>query len=103
MLSACGSPGLEFGTAQTRNRLRALRAIWCGVTWIPLLGAAGSGILVALAHFHALPLAAAEFFRGTVFWHLAFWEWAGSAAVFLFFATPVLILGRRRPPPAIPR
>jgi hypothetical protein len=34
----------------------------------------------------------AGYFRGTVFWHLAFWEWMGSAAVFLFFASPVLLL-----------
>ncbi len=32
--------------------------------------------------------------RGTVFWHLAFWEWMGSVAVFLFFATAVGALGK---------
>jgi hypothetical protein len=34
----------------------------------------------------------AGFFRGTAFWHLAFWVWMGSVAVFLFFASAVGML-----------
>jgi hypothetical protein len=36
--------------------------------------------------------APAAYFRGTVFWHLAFWEWTGSVTVFLFFAASVAML-----------
>jgi hypothetical protein len=52
-------------------------------------------LIVALARFHGLGAGPADFFRGTVFWHLAFWEWIGSVAVFLFFAGPVLMLGEQ--------
>jgi len=50
--------------------------------------AAGCGLAGQLA---AGP---AGWIRETVFWSLGFWEWVGSAATFLFFASPVLMLGR---------
>jgi hypothetical protein len=94
MLCACNAPGLLITKPEQRTkRLRALRVVWWATTVPPILGAAGSGLIVALARLHPLGSAPAAMFRGTVFWHLAFWEWIGSAAVFVFFATPVLMLG----------
>jgi len=94
MLCACGSAGLVNGKdGGRRKRLRALRIMWWAVTLAPIVGAVGSGVVVALARFHGLGAGAEGFFRGTVFWHLAFWEWMGSGAVFLFFASAVGMLG----------
>ena len=94
MLCACKSPGLASAAPGERGkRLRALRGIWWATAALPIMGAVGSGLVVGLSRSHWLPGGAAAYFRGTVFWHLAFWEWIGSAAVFLFFASPVLMLG----------
>lgn len=96
MLCACGSGGAESeGDGERQRRLRRLRMIWRAVTIPPVAGAAASGMIVALSRWHGVGGAAAGIFRGTVFWHLAFWEWAGSVAVFLFFASAVGVLGRR--------
>lgn len=104
MLCACAGGAQTTGGARTtggahaaadeaRNRrLRALRLIWRAVTVPPILGAVGSGLIVVLARWHGPGNEPADFFRGTVFWHLAFWEWVGSVAVFLFFASPVVLL-----------
>jgi hypothetical protein len=94
MLCACGG-GLEPADDGRRRRLRLLRMIWRALTLPPILGAVGSGLIVGLARWHGLGAEPADFFRGTVFWHLAFWEWVGSVAVFLFFASPVVLLGGR--------
>jgi hypothetical protein len=88
MLCACGSGGDEDGA-----RRRRLRTIWRAVTVPPILGAVGSVLIVALARWTGLGTEAADAFRGTMFWHLAFWEWLGSVAVFLFFASAVMMLG----------
>jgi hypothetical protein len=92
MLCACGT-GAQAGDEGRRRRLRAVRTIWRAVTVPPIVGAVASGLIVGLARWHGLGAGAADFFRGTVFWHLAFWEWVGSVAVFLFFASPVMLLG----------
>ena len=93
MLCACQSPGPSApGAAPQAKRLRLLRLLWRAATLPPILGAVGSGLVVALARLHGNGAPAC--FRRTIFWHLAFWEWAGSVAVFLFFACPVLMLGR---------
>jgi hypothetical protein len=82
-------------TGDRAARVRILRKLWWAATAAPIAGAIGSGLMVALTRTHGLAGAApAAFFRGTVFWHLAFWEWAGSVAVFVFFASPVVLLGR---------
>jgi hypothetical protein len=86
MLCACASPGLR------RRGLRALRLMWWATTLPPIAGAAASGLVVGLARLHVLGAGPADFLRGTVFWHLAFWEWLGSVAGFLFFASPVAVV-----------
>jgi hypothetical protein len=87
MICACQSPAL----AAPERRL--LRLLWRAATLLPIIGAIGSGLIVALAHLHGVNPAA--YFRGTIFWRLAFWEWAGSFSVFVFFAAPVLLLRDR--------
>jgi len=96
MLCAClNAAGPGSGAEGERGkRLRTLRRMWRATTMPPVIGALGSGLVVGLARFHGLAGGPAGYFRGTVFWHLAFWEWMGSVAVFLFFASPVVILGR---------
>jgi len=95
MICACQAGAL--GLSEERGkRMRALRIVWWATTIPPILGAVGSGLVVAIAHLHGT--GAAGYLRGTVFWHLAFWEWVGSAAVFVFFAGPVLILGAKDAP-----
>lgn len=94
MLSACLSPLGDASRGDRARRLRILRTIWLGITTPPILGAIGSGLMVACTRFHLLGDGLAQFFHGTLFWYLAFWEWAGSASVFLFFASAVALLGR---------
>jgi len=94
MICACMS-AVQAGDEERLRRLRTVRTIWRALTVPPILGAVGSGLIVGLARWHGMGTGAADFFRGTVFWHLAFWEWVGSVAVFLFFASPVMILGSR--------
>ncbi len=97
MLCACQSAALGGGALpERRKRLRALRIIWWAATAPPIAGAVASGLVVALAHFHILAAGPAAYLRGTVFWRLAFWEWAGSVGVFVFFAGAVAMLGRRK-------
>jgi hypothetical protein len=93
MLCACGNaaPEKEMETRR-RRRLRALRTVWRAITLPPILGAVGSGLVVALGRLRWMGAGTAGFFRGTAFWHLAFWEWMGSVAVFLFFASAVGML-----------
>lgn len=85
-----------------KNLFRAgLLVSWISVTLVPLVGAALSGCLLALAKVH---LAGWDWIyralRDTVLWHLAFWEWLGSAAVFLFLLTSALFLPEHPPAPA---
>jgi len=90
MLAACVTAATD---AQNR-KLRALRVLWRVIAVPPVAAGVVSGLVVALAGLGGIPAEAAAYFRGTVFWHLAFWEWVGSAVVFLFFAAPVLMLGK---------
>ena len=92
MLCACA---MQATDGPEGKRLRTLRLIWRVITVPPIAGAIASGVIVGLARMHGAGAEPAAYFRGTVFWHLAFWEWVGSAAVFLFFATPVVMLGRK--------
>jgi hypothetical protein len=82
MLCACGAPTERMG-----GNWRALRIGWGLATVPPIVGAVGSGLVVAAGRMGGLGMA--ELLKGTVFWHLAFWEWVGSGAVFMFFACGV--------------
>ena len=88
MLGSCASMGRQVVGDERR---RVLQYLWRVTTLPPVLGAVGSGLLVALASVGE-SAQVAGFLRGTPFWHLAFWEWVGSVSVFLFFTWPVLLL-----------
>ena len=75
------------------ERLRVLRRMWWVATAPTILGAVGSGVMVAMVRL-GVP-GAMEAFRGTVFWHLAFWAWVGAGAVFLFFFSAVILVKSR--------
>jgi len=92
MLCACRGTGLAKMEVGQEVRLRVLRGMWRAITLPPIAGAATSGLVVGLARLHGLAAGPAAFFRGTMFWHLAFWEWTGSVTMFLFFASAVLTL-----------
>jgi hypothetical protein len=72
---------------------RELLASWILVTLVPLVSAAASECLLLLAGAH-LPWSVEIFhaLRDSVLWHLSFWEWLGSAAVFLFLLGSALFL-----------
>jgi hypothetical protein len=69
---------------------------WILATLVPLVGAASSGCLFlsATAHFpwsHGVHQA----LKNSIVWHLSFWEWIGSVAVFLFLLSSALFLPDR--------
>jgi hypothetical protein len=94
MLGACKEAGRETGTRA--REFRTLRRLWQWTILPTLLGAIASGLVVGLNRWTGAGRIVSDYLRGTIFWHLAFWEWAGSIAVFLFFAWPVIVL---RPTP----
>ena len=94
MLCACRDVGRITGEGRRGRQLRILRVAWWVATVPPMAGAVGSGLVVGMTRLLGSGAAAGYlgFFKGTVFWHLAFWEWMGSGAVFLFFASGAIIL-----------
>lgn len=67
---------------------------WSWVTLLPVVAAAGLGLLQFLGHQadQAWAEQARQSFRHTAMWHLAFWEWAGSVLFFGFMVITVLLL-----------
>jgi hypothetical protein len=66
---------------------------WSLVTSLPLVGIFVSESLLIVTRFKpewALPIRSA--LRHSVFWHLGFWEWLGSAAVFVFLCAAVFVM-----------
>jgi hypothetical protein len=65
---------------------------WSLVTLLPLTGIFLSESLLLLTRLKpewAMPIRNA--LRHSVFWHLGFWEWSGSAAVFVFLCAAVFL------------
>jgi sorbitol-specific phosphotransferase system component IIC len=89
MLSACWCAWKGF----RKNFLdRRLFWSWSLVTLLPLAGIFVSESLLALTRLkpeRAMPIRNA--LRHSVFWHLGFWEWLGSAAVFVFLCAAVFL------------
>ncbi|PYI97125.1 MAG: hypothetical protein DME98_09510 [Verrucomicrobia bacterium] len=101
MLSACWCAWKGFRKNLLQGRLFWT---WSLVTLPPLTGIFLSECLLVLTRLHpawAMPIRSV--LRNSVFWHLGFWEWSGSAAVFVFFCAAVFLipaangLGRSRP------
>jgi hypothetical protein len=87
-----------FLSAKGKNLYpRRLLVAWVLLTLVPILGAILSECLVLTmrAHFSwTEPIA--PFLKNAPFWHLAFWEWIGSAVVFLFLLSSAFFLPEER-------
>jgi hypothetical protein len=90
MLAACLCAWIGF----RKNLLqRGLFWTWLFVTLLPLAGIFASESLLVLTRLKpawAIPIRSV--LRHSVFWHLGFWEWLGSAAVFLFLCAAVFLM-----------
>jgi len=73
-----------------------LFCVWSSVTLLPLVGIFLSESLLVLTRLNlslAMPIRSA--LRHSVFWHLGFWEWTGSVAVFVFLCAAVFLVPPR--------
>jgi hypothetical protein len=89
LLTACWCAWKGF----RKNLLdRRLFWTWSLVTLLPLAGIFLSESLLVLTRLKpawAMPILSV--LRDSVFWHLGFWEWSGSAAVFVFLCAAVFL------------
>jgi hypothetical protein len=89
MLTGCWCAWKGF----RKNLLQArLFWTWSLLTVVPLAGIFFSESLLLITRLHpawAMPIRSV--LRHSVFWHLGFWEWLGSAAVFVFLCAAVLL------------
>jgi hypothetical protein len=66
---------------------------WVLSTLPALLGAVASEALWLISQAHyAWSYPINQALKTTLLWHLAFWEWIGAAAVFLFLLSSALLL-----------
>lgn len=90
LLTACWCAWKGF----RKNLLdRRLFWTWSLLTLLPLAGIFLSESLLVLTRLKpawAMPIRSA--LRGSIFWHLGFWEWLGSAAVFVFLCAAVFLM-----------
>jgi hypothetical protein len=72
----------------------ALTLSWASLTLLPAIGLSILGGLVLLGHKADVVWAEhlRQSFRDTMFWHLAFWEWVGTAAVTAFLIVTAIWL-----------
>ena len=78
---------------------RRLFWTWSLLTLLPLAGIFLSECLLVLARLNpawAMPIRSV--LRNSVFWHLGFWEWLGSAAVFVFLCAAVFLIPAAKGP-----
>jgi hypothetical protein len=90
MLTACWCAWKGFRKNLLQGRLFCT---WSLVTLLPLTGIFFSECLLVLTRLEpawATPIRNA--LRHSVFWHLGFWEWSGSAAVFVFLCAAVFLI-----------
>jgi uncharacterized membrane protein YdcZ (DUF606 family) len=74
---------------------RRLLIPWIQLTLGPSLGLAFSEGLLRLMQAHPVWPYPIEQWKNSLFWHLAFWEWIGSASVFLFLLSSALFLPKQ--------
>ncbi len=73
-----------------------LALCWTSLACLPLASALGSGILLLGRKAHLnWAVISSQAIRPTVLWQLAFWEWVGVGALFVFFFLSVLWLPAR--------
>ena len=90
MLISCWCAWIGFRKNLFQRRLFWM---WSLVTLLPLTGILVSESLLILTRLRpvwAIPIRTA--LRHSVFWHLGFWEWSGSAAVFVFLCAAVFLM-----------
>jgi hypothetical protein len=90
MLTACWCAWKGYRRKVLQRRLFWT---WSLVTLLPLTGIFVSESLFLLTRVKpawAVPIHSA--LRHSVFWHLGFWEWSGSAAVFVFLCAAVFLM-----------
>jgi sorbitol-specific phosphotransferase system component IIC len=89
MLMACWCAWKGFRKNLLQGRLFWT---WSLVTLLPLVGVFVSESLLIFTRLKpawSVPIRSA--LRHSVFWHLGFWEWLGSAAVFVFLCAAVFL------------
>jgi hypothetical protein len=90
MLTACWCAWIGF----RKNLLqRRLFWTWLLVTLLPLAGIFVSESLLVLTRLKpawAIPIRSV--LRHSVVWHLGFWEWLGSVAVFVFLCAAIFLM-----------
>jgi hypothetical protein len=95
LLAFCFCATKEYFTPSIeKNRFeRRLLISWILLILVPILGVVFSECLLLTLRAHLLWSYRTDLvLKGTLFWHLAFWEWIGSAAVFLFLLSSALFL-----------
>jgi hypothetical protein len=91
--SWCAHRGSAAAVANRRLYPRTLVVSWTILTslaLITLIGCVCSVLIPKIGVLGLLPIY--QLFRHSPLWHLAFWEWVGSAVVFLFLASAALLL-----------
>lgn len=86
---ACALKGYFIHAIGKKPYQRRLLISWILITLVPILGVVLSECLL-LTMRAQLPWS--YLLKNALFWHLAFWEWIGSAAVFLFLLSSALFL-----------
>jgi hypothetical protein len=90
MLSACWCAWKGFRKNLLHGRLFWT---WSLMTLPPLAGIFLSECLLILARLNqAWAMSIRSVLRNSVFWHLGFWEWSGSAAIFVFLCAAVFLI-----------
>jgi hypothetical protein len=98
MLSACWS---AWKGVKKHLLSRQLFWTWSLVTLLPMAGIFVSESLLVLTRLEpAWTNPVRSTLRHSVFWHLGFWEWLGSAAVFVFLSAAVFLTSEQAIQPA---
>jgi hypothetical protein len=92
----CALKGYFIPAQGKRLYQRRLLISWSLLTLAPIFGIMCSESLLLIMRVH-LPWSyqSIQVLKSSVFWHLAFWEWVGSGAVFLFLLSAALFLPRQ--------
>jgi hypothetical protein len=90
MLGACWCAWIGFRKDLLKPRLFWT---WLLVTLLPLAGIFASESLLVVTRLNpAWGISIRSVLRHSIFWHLGFWEWLGSVAVFLFLCAAVFLM-----------
>jgi hypothetical protein len=88
----CALKGYFIHAKGKKHYQRMLLLSWILLTLGPILGVTFSECLVRIVGAHLLWSYHIDQLKNSFFWHLAFWEWIGSAAVFLFLLSSAIFL-----------